>query len=323
MKTHGPEVLMRRLRLSRLFTLVALGSAIAATLVGGARPAAEEPQLIAFTRSDGIYAMRADGSHIRALRRGPVARQAWGLEWSPDGRRLAFATHDGIWVMSADGTKLARVGSALRSPGSPTWSPDGSAIAYSVSTGSETWERELWLVSAAGTNARELASVPNLGAWDLDWSRRNEIVFSDLVSIGAFRLYVMGADGSNLRPLRVGSVEAWMPEWSPNGRTIAFRRTREADDTIKQVEYSEIYRVGANGRALRRVTARHRHDRSPHWSPDGRKIVFVRGGKRPIVNMATPRRDSSEIWVVNADGTGLERLTQNRLGEESPAWQPR
>lgn len=71
-------------------------------------------------------------------------------------------------------------------------------------------------------------------------------------------------------------------------------------------------------RALVTLTARangEREEPSPEWSPDGSKIVFNqldRGGR-------------SEIWVVDADGTNLRRLTTPPSGafhDSEPSWQP-
>jgi TolB protein len=60
----------------------------------------------------------------------------------------------------------------------------------------------------------------------------------------------------------------------------------------------------------------------PEWSPRGRKIVFTRhlvidNPEFPPFNYPT-----AEIWVINANGTGLERLTFNSEEERSPAWSP-
>jgi TolB protein len=55
---------------------------------------------------------------------------------------------------------------------------------------------------------------------------------------------------------------------------------------------------------------------TPNWSPKGRSIVF--SGSR------TPGADNSrdQLWVVNAHGTGLRRLTRGRFDHAWPAWSP-
>ncbi|HEX6229582.1 MAG TPA: hypothetical protein VFZ41_09010, partial [Solirubrobacterales bacterium] len=128
--------------------VTALGAALAsALLVGGARSATNVSGLIAFTRSDGIYVMRTDGSGVRPLRRGGVNVGALDLAWSPNGSKLAFvkpkpdvadAPH-GIWVMDANGANLRPLAAVAkrRMYGSPTWSPDGQRIAFTALTDPE------------------------------------------------------------------------------------------------------------------------------------------------------------------------------------------
>lgn len=60
-------------------------------------------------------------------------------------------------------------------------------------------------------------------------------------------------------------------------------------------------------------------DNQPAWSPDGRRIAFVRN---EICTGGCPPSPDSEIVAMNADGTGAKQLTHNRVGEASPAWQP-
>lgn len=55
------------------------------------------------------------------------------------------------------------------------------------------------------------------------------------------------------------------------------------------------------------------------WSPDGRRIAFVSGDySKPDV----PAFWNEEIYVMNADGTGLTRLTNDPAYDGFPAWQP-
>src|SRR5439155_14987308 len=54
------------------------------------------------------------------------------------------------------------------------------------------------------------------------------------------------------------------------------------------------------------------HESDASWSPNGKRIVFVR--ELP--------RNRSDIFVINADGTGLHRLTRTEAAESEPAWSP-
>ena len=105
-------------------------------------------------------------------------------------------------------------------------------------------------------------------------------------------LFVMDADGSNIRQLTHTAAAEGYPSWSPDGRSITF----EADDASGNFD---VYVMNADGSGTRRLTQDPRRDVGPAWSPDGKKIVFMS-------DRAGPEFD---IFEMNADGSGVERLT--------------
>ena len=74
----------------------------------------------------------------------------------------------------------------------------------------------------------------------------------------------------------------------------------------------QIYTTTATGRRRRQLTTSRRFSSyAPSYSPDGRRIVFVRSYRQ------------SDLWTMNADGTRERRLTwTKRIGETAPAWSP-
>jgi Tol biopolymer transport system component len=88
---------------------------------------------------------------------------------------------------------------------------------------------------------------------------------------------------------------------------------------------NELYVMNADGTGLRRLT-RHAalgggYSTNPVWSPDGRKLVFVKRVERGGAP-CSPASCDYEIYVMNADGTGLRRLTRNAVPDGTPAWLP-
>jgi Tol biopolymer transport system component len=79
------------------------------------------------------------------------------------------------------------------------------------------------------------------------------------------------------------------PAWSPDGRKIAFRSTRNGN--------RDIYVMNADGSGKRNLTRNAASDSRPSWSPDGRKIAFV-----------SNRDGRLEAHVMNADGSGQRSL---------------
>ena len=127
-------------------------------------------------------------------------------------------------------------------------------------------------------------------------------------------IYVMNADGSGEQQLTdLDGYNSNAPAWSPNGRKIAFHSNRGGG-----VGESDIYVMNADGSDVVRLTnltalgLGGAHFAS--WSPDGEKVVFnsfFNGGQQP-----------REIYVVNADGTGLINLTNHASDDTRPDWSP-
>jgi TolB protein len=72
--------------------------------------------------------------------------------------------------------------------------------------------------------------------------------------------------------------------------------------------------IDASGRRVRTLTKRRagREDIEPAWSPDGRRLAFAR---------STDRGRSFRVYVMNAGGSGVRRLTRGTF-DYSPAWSP-
>jgi TolB protein len=117
-------------------------------------------------------------------------------------------------------------------------------------------------------------------------------------------IWLVNADGSGLRALTHGISDHW-PVWSADGRQIAWERTLECPDG--DFDCYAIWLVRANGTKAHRLTRSGSGlltEQAPNWSPSSPRIAFERG---------------SDIYVVNADGTGLRRVVGD--GGE-PSWSP-
>ena len=265
----------------------------APAVAGGAR--------IAVTRNTGPMAgdtqelavMNADGSGQRRLAR--ISSYGTPPAWSPDGRRLAFVVGRGgpkteIYVVNSDGSGQQRLTRTRGLEGSPVWSPDGRKLAF-----------------------LRIGNREHHG------------------------LYVINADGSGERKLTDEALWAGLsaPDWSPDGRKILFVSTRDGPpgcDFWRPACNTEIYVANADGSGQRNLTRNPAHDSLPNsywgahhsaWSPNGRTIVFVsdRDGGRAGCISGQPRCNT-EIYVMNADGSGQRNLTRNPARDDEPAWSP-
>lgn len=324
--TSSPQDGVRQSHLSVwLIVLLGLAATLAsALLVGGARSASQQAELLAFTRHDGIYSMHPDGSGVRVLQRGGVAAGASNLAWSQDGRRLAFTSRGDIWKMNADGSGLQQLVSAeqigVEGVLSPSWSPLGRRVAF-VALGKK--DRDIWVVNADGTNAHRLLRTPKRWELQVDWSPFGDRFAVTVSAIAAnFDLYVMQTTGKHVRAVSAGwMVSAMMPCWSNQGHTLAYMAWPGSAWDSKRDAEIWVAEFSGSGYA-RRLTHNRVVDSNPAWSPDGSMIVFLRGPTANHAFVSPARRSADEIYVMNADGTGVTRLTHNGVGEGSPAWQP-
>jgi Tol biopolymer transport system component/DNA-binding winged helix-turn-helix (wHTH) protein len=117
-------------------------------------------------------------------------------------------------------------------------------------------------------------------------------------------IYVMNADGSDVRKISGEALNCGRPKWSADGKKIFFSAQVEADGP------SATYAVSAEGGHL----AKFSNLRGEH-SPDDKKMALVR-------SLVADSKASAEIFVANADGSGEVRLTKNNRLDADPAWSP-
>lgn len=115
-------------------------------------------------------------------------------------------------------------------------------------------------------------------------------------------IYVMNADGTNVRQLTSNDANDFDPVWSPDGEQIAFASYEDGD--------AEIFVMNSDGTNKRQLTNNIEvDDYQPAWAPTGSEIVYV-----------SERDGDPEILIMNNQGTNVRQLTNNSVVDEQPYW---
>jgi Tol biopolymer transport system component len=312
----GPH--SRRANVLASLVLVALLLALVVALIAfaGSMLRRSSP-LIAFDSGGDIFIVKADGSGRRQLTSGLAT--AVQPTFSPDGSEIAYESLDAangtvaLTVVDVDGAHrrlVATMPAQARASGAVigwfrvSWSPDGRRLAY---TSPQSGAQQIFVVDADGTNPHRVGD-PSLEGHDATWSPDGTM----LAFVGGHfdndrGIFVMNADGTNIRALRPGA-DRWAfgfapPVWSPVGRRLAF--------TARPLNASQVFVVDLDDSQPRNVSNSEAfEDSGPAWSPDGSRLAWHRG--------AAP--GEGQFIVAATDGSGAFPLASAVVG--SPTWAP-
>jgi Tol biopolymer transport system component len=252
-----------------------------------------------------IATMRPDGSDLRRLTADPCTvdgppRAAYP-EYTADGADLLYMLDYRVATMTADGSAQTPLGiKNLTNPWRPSVSPSGARVAYTRIKGGHL---TMHIARLDGSDEQHLGrGFPPRFSPDGRW-----LAFT---VEGSEQIRIMRArTGKLVRKLDAAGEDI---DWAPGGRRIVYS------------SFKNLFVVRADGsRKPRRLLHSKREMRSPVWSPDGRRIAFVR---------QLPAGEEDVRWGVftmRADGTRVRRIfaTGGESFEEALepltiSWQP-
>jgi TolB protein len=184
--------------------------------------------------------------------------------WAPDQQSLLFrATRppypdSDIWRMDPDGSDQRLV---VHIPGDqlyPSYSPDMSKISFTSPVG--RGDRAIFTVDADGSNLTKVFDVPGADDSAPAWSPDGRQIAFESDLDGDTEIYVMAADGTNVRQLTDNTIHDEGPAWSPDGKRMAFT---SGPDNLN----GDIWVMNADGSDKLRLMNVPGRDESPDWQP--------------------------------------------------------
>jgi Tol biopolymer transport system component len=308
------------------------------------RTAVENHSMLAFLHS-GTVSSRESITGFRLLstmsdrsRNNTLATSAFNLFAPPTPQsgdsKIVFASNrDGsmqIYVMNGDGSAITRLTSSGANDDYPRWSPNGTKILFqSDRDHPDTGYMDIYVMNLDGSGVTRLTNDPNddgMASWSPDGSK---IVFQSMRNGVNYQVYSMNADSSNQVNLSNNSSSEGEPSWSPDGTKIAYASDRD------HAGYDSVYVMNSDGSNQHAITfsTGTLEDTQPVWSPDGSRIAFVSTRNSTTEtwqetdddgNVITKSRLhlNKEVYVMNADGSGHVRLTNDPANDDSPSWSP-
>lgn len=244
--------------------------------------------------------------------------------------------HNEIFGMTADGTIQVSVtpifvdsasGFLLSFPAAfPSWHPEGRFYACQFNDEALSINHIL-IATMKNRTLLQLAypdTIEQSFSTHPDWNRQGtKVVFasnrnSSVLNLYCFNTNVVGDSIStdSLIQLSDNDFNEFAPNWSPDGTKIIFMSEEGGIALNDGSLESDIWQLDVVTGERTKLLETEVVEQFPHFSPDGSKIVFAG------IKGTDSGNDNAEIWVMNADGTGLRMLTDNKREDNTPNWTP-
>jgi TolB protein len=276
--------------------------------------------------------------------------------FSWDGKKLIWQSSRGgyacdkIWTMNIDGSDKRLVSpdhgahtcsfffpgdrrilfaSTSRLPGDCPTKPKTPAGARYVWP---LYPYNIYTARADGTDLKKITDNPKYDAEPVVSADGKQIVFGSQRE-GNFDVYVMDADGSNVRRLTDRYGYNGGPWFSPDGTKIVWRAWYPETDAEKaqwkdcmENNYIlafplDLWIMNADGSNKKLLLHNGATNFAPSWHPDGKRIIFASNRDDWHADIKAYGHNF-ELYLINLDGTGLERLTYNTVFDSFPMFSP-
>ncbi|MDH5646637.1 MAG: hypothetical protein OEZ01_11550, partial [Candidatus Heimdallarchaeota archaeon] len=286
---------------------------------------------------------------------GNITRLTNGLEitdyrWSPDGKKIAYAiTPYKLFVMNADGSNLRELPhTPSATENSFVWSPDNSRLLVSMD---QDGEIDLFTINVNTIEVTQLTHTSKIDEQAPQWSPNGEYIVFSAHNIDNYDadIFMMDANGRNLKQLTDSPQYEDAPKWSPDGTQIAYQLYESMNHQLWVMD-----KDGENKRFLADTFGIGESFTNDYaWSPNSQYIAYIPapyfdvmivdvfqgeiiqmpgtfesvnhirwhpGGK--FIAFDAVRDWNRDIFLVNIETDDLIRITVNEENDYLPEWRP-
>lgn len=281
------------MQLSSLSQAIALALSLAAGVSAGVAPS---PAL-----AQSASPVSSSGAAVSLLLRQPAV----------SARQLAFVYGGALWVANRDGSQPRQLAPRVTSEFSPRFSPDGQWIAFSASYDGNT---DVYVVPTAGGQPRRLTwhgSSDQVTGWSPDGKR---VLFASprqVLNNRSNQLYEVALEGGFEQ--QVMKAVAYEGSWSPDGRLLAYRPYRQANNGASGWRQSRggttppIWIIDPKGKTWEEIPHVNATDWNPIWMGD--EVVFISDRNNGAAN----------LFAYNTKTKALRQLTQETVWDVKSA----
>ncbi len=216
---------------------------------------------------------------------GPTPAPAAG---APSGAAPSDQTRSQVYVLSMNGGEARRITNLKNGVSAFRWSPDGSQLA---------------VVSRVGPNDNR---ADNKERSDVRHYKNMSYKFNDTGWFDDRRTHIWLVEMNTGSARQITEGNDWNdsdPQWSPDGKRIAFVSNRTGKE-YDEDRNTDVWVISVAGGPLTKISDHDEADNSPRWSPDGKTIAFTGVLKE---------RDHPKIWLAPATGGAVSVLAARGL----------
>jgi Tol biopolymer transport system component len=292
--------------------------------------------------------------HLRKVHQLTFGGQNAEAYFSADGKKLIYQSSHGdvkcdqIFIMNIDGTDQHMVSTGKGRTTCSFFYPDGKKILYTSThlaspecpprpdfSKGYVWGvysgYDIFTANLDGSNLKQLTNTPGYDAEATISLDGKKITFTSLRN-GDLDIYTMDADGKNVKQLTHELGYDGGPTFSPDRKTIVYRayhpKTEKEISDYKELLAQnlirptslEIWTMNADGSGKKQITNLGAASFGPAYTADGKRIIFS-SNYDPDTH-AKGGEGNFELWMMNPDGSGMERITYSDGFDGFPMFSP-